>query len=119
MITKTIYVLKRVTLRFIDRYSELPMRFRSRSFPHFPYRSLQMSQLKDKQRGRRNFLDVLSRIIKTQRGLSRKGFVYCKIQPIMTSEKDDTCDLSDVNLQENSDAETQVYIDFSTEECFT
>lgn len=37
----------------------------------------------------------------------------------MTSEKDDTCDLSDVNLQENSDAETQVYIDFSTEECFT
>ncbi|XP_012217269.2 protein FAM177A1 [Linepithema humile] len=46
-------------------------------------------------------------IIENAISLTRKSFVYCKIQPMMTSEKDDTCDLSDVNLQENSDAETQ------------
>ncbi|XP_077265832.1 uncharacterized protein LOC143899404 isoform X2 [Temnothorax americanus] len=55
------------------------------------------------------FDDTLSRL---SRNVSRarrgtKGFVYRKIRPTMASDRDDIGDLSDVILQENSDAETQ------------
>ncbi|XP_071571701.1 uncharacterized protein [Temnothorax nylanderi] len=52
-----------------------------------------------------NTLSRLSRIVRARRGT--KGFVYRKIRPTMASDRDDIGDLSDVILQENSDAETQ------------
>lgn len=58
------------------------------------------------RKARGGLLDALSRIVKARRGA--KGFVYHRIRPTMTSDTDDVCDLSDVILQENSDAETQV-----------
>ncbi|XP_029155366.1 protein FAM177A1-like [Nylanderia fulva] len=80
-----------------------PMKSRSRAFTVFRRRSLQMNH--SKQRERENLFDVLSRIVKARR--RSNSFVYCKIRPTMTSDRDDACDLSDVNLQENSDIETQ------------
>ncbi|KAL6429247.1 hypothetical protein ACFW04_008157 [Cataglyphis niger] len=83
------------------------MEFRSRAFTIFRRHSLHMTH-GSKQRERESLLDVLSRIVKARR--RPKSFAYCKIQSqdtTMTPEKDDTCDLSDVILQENSDIETQ------------
>ncbi|XP_018059094.1 PREDICTED: protein FAM177A1-like [Atta colombica] len=64
-----------------------------------------MSHLAVEGRTRESLLDVLTRVITTRRGT--RGFVYRKIRPTMTLERDDIRDLSDVILQDNSDTETQ------------
>lgn len=82
------------------------MRSRTRCFAvSLKHRSLRMSHPNGERRMRRSLLDVLSRVIRARR--RTKGFVYRKIRPTMASERD-VADLSDVVLQENSDAETQV-----------
>ncbi|XP_011879645.1 PREDICTED: protein FAM177A1-like [Vollenhovia emeryi] len=70
------------------------------------HRSLRMSHRDGERRtrGGSNLLDALSRIVRARR--RAKGFVYRKIRPTM-AERDDAGDLSDVILQEKSDAETQ------------
>ena len=65
-----------------------------------------MSHLADEGRTRESLLNVLARVIRARHGT--RGFVYRKIRPTMTSERDDIRDLSDVILQDNSDTETQV-----------
>lgn len=54
--------------------------------------------------------DALSRAVKAHgRGLTKKNLGYRKIRPTtMTCERYDACELSDVILQENSDADMQV-----------
>ena len=69
-------------------------------------RSSRMSHLADEGRTRESLLNVLARVIRARHGT--RGFVYRKIRPTMTSERDDIRDLSDVILQDNSDTETQV-----------
>ncbi|EZA52530.1 hypothetical protein X777_08009 [Ooceraea biroi] len=85
-----------------------PMGSRPRSLDIFRRRSLQMDHPSGKQRVRGSLLDALSKLVRSRRRATQRGFVYCKIQPTMTPEKKiGICDLSDVTLQENSDTETQ------------
>jgi len=92
-----------------------PMGSRPRSLDIFRRRSLQMNHPcnKSKQRERTNLFDALLRIIRTRRGTTQRGFVYCKIQPTMSPEKKiNVCDPNDVTLQENLDVKTQVYVEY-------
>lgn len=61
---------------------------------------------RSERQARGSLLGALSTIVKAHCGT--KGFVYRKIQPTMALDREDIGDLSDVVLQENSDAETQV-----------
>jgi len=77
-----------------------------RRFSRRCFVSFRMSHSAGERRARGSLFDALSRVIGARR--DTKGFVYRKIRPTMASERDDIGDLSDVILQENSDAETQV-----------
>jgi hypothetical protein len=85
---------------------------RPRSLDIFRRRSLQMNHPCGKQRERASLSDALLRLIKTRRGGTQRGFVYCKIQPTMSPEKKiNICDPNDVTLQENLGIETQVCVE--------
>lgn len=68
--------------------------------------SFRMSHLSGERRTRGSLLDALSGVIRARR--DTKGFVYRTIPTMQASERNDIGDLSDVILQESSDAETQV-----------
>lgn len=77
-----------------------------------------MNQLNNKQRETKGvcLLGALSKTIKAQRrGLTKKLFGYRKIRPIMTLDRDDASDLSEVILQESSNVDTQVYCNIIVE----
>jgi hypothetical protein len=65
-----------------------------------------MSHSGGERQARGSLLDALSTFVEAHCGT--KGFIYRKIKPTMALDREDIGDLSDVILQENSDAETQV-----------
>ncbi|XP_014479995.1 PREDICTED: protein FAM177A1-like [Dinoponera quadriceps] len=70
-----------------------------------------MNQLNNTRRRSVCLLDALSRAVKAQRrGLVKKRFGYHKIRPIMTLDRDEASDLSEVILQECSDVGIQTKI---------
>ncbi|XP_032685475.1 protein FAM177A1 [Odontomachus brunneus] len=71
-----------------------------------------MNQLNSTQTKGVCLLNALSRTVKSQRrSLAKKFLGYRKILPIMTLERDEASDLSEVILQECSDVDTQVNMD--------
>ncbi|XP_011171424.3 protein FAM177A1 [Solenopsis invicta] len=80
------------------RFSRISQRRRSSRMSH-------SGDERSERQARGSLLGALSTIVKAHCGT--KGFVYRKIQPTMALDREDIGDLSDVVLQENSDAETQ------------